>query len=165
VLESVSRGLKQHGFRDIVLIGDHGSDIAGQGGIAATLNAEWTNTNFRGHDEARHYEAKMGDYADVRETSQMLYIDAAMVHVERLEVGNGKNGVEGDPRHATAEIGRMLTERTIERTRDAIKNSIAAPDEVCKFFEKTRRRSRRVFHAAIEMKTDCARLGALWRTR
>lgn len=56
----------------------------------------------------------------------MLYIDPAMAYVERLEVGNGKNGVEGDTRHATAEIVRMLTQRTIERTLDAIRKSIAA---------------------------------------
>ena len=55
-----------------------------------------------------------------------IYIDPAMVHKDRLEAGNGKNGVEGDPRHASAEIGRMLTMRTIDRTLDAIKKSIAA---------------------------------------
>jgi creatinine amidohydrolase len=143
VVEGVVRSLKLHGFHDIVLIGDHGSDIAGQDAVAAKLNAEWANTPVRVHAIAAYYRGDMagdqaemtkrgikkeafGNHADVRDTSQMLYIDPTMVHIERLEAGNGKNGVEGDPRQASAEIGRMLTTRTIERTLDAIKKSIAA---------------------------------------
>lgn len=143
VVEGVVRSLKLHGFHDIVLIGDHGSDIAGQDAVAAKLNAEWANTKVRVHAIAVYYrgdlegdQAEMmkrgikkeefGNHSDVRDTSQMLYIDPTMVHVDRLEAGNGKNGVEGDPRHASAEIGRMLIERTIERTLEAIKKSIAA---------------------------------------
>ena len=68
----------------------------------------------------------MGNHADVRDTSQMLFIDPSMVHVERLEAGNGKNGVEGDPRRASAEIGRVLIQRTIDRTVEDIRKSIAA---------------------------------------
>jgi creatinine amidohydrolase/Fe(II)-dependent formamide hydrolase-like protein len=56
----------------------------------------------------------------------MLAIDPAMVHKARLEAGNGKNGVEGDPRHASAEIGKVLTQRTIDRTIADIQKSIAA---------------------------------------
>jgi creatinine amidohydrolase/Fe(II)-dependent formamide hydrolase-like protein len=56
----------------------------------------------------------------------MLAIDPAMVHRDRLEAGNPKNGVEGDPRHASVEIGRVLIERTVARTTDLIKKSIAA---------------------------------------
>jgi creatinine amidohydrolase len=143
VVEGVVRSLKLHGFHDIVLIGDHGSDIAGQDAVAAKLNAEWASAPVRVHAIAAYYRGDMkgdqaemmkrgikkeefGNHSDVRDTSQMLYIDPTMVHVERLEAGNGKNGVEGDPRHASAEIGRMLTMRTIERTLDAIKKSIAA---------------------------------------
>jgi creatinine amidohydrolase/Fe(II)-dependent formamide hydrolase-like protein len=56
----------------------------------------------------------------------MLAVDPTMVHMERLQAGDGKNGVEGDPRHATAEIGRVLLERTNTRTTDLIRKSIAA---------------------------------------
>ena len=143
VLEGVCRSLKLHGFHDIVLIGDHGSDIAGQDAVAAKLNAEWAATPVRVHAISVYYRGDMagdqaemmkmgikkeefGNHSDVRDTSQMMYIDPAMVHKDRLEAGNSKNGVEGDPRHASAEIGRMLTQRTIERTLDAIKKSIAA---------------------------------------
>jgi creatinine amidohydrolase/Fe(II)-dependent formamide hydrolase-like protein len=69
---------------------------------------------------------EIGNHADVRDTSQMLAIDPAMVRMNKLEAGNAKNGVEGDPRHASAEIGRVLIERTVARTTDLIRKSVAA---------------------------------------
>ena len=142
-VEGAVRSLKLHGFRDIVLIGDHGSDQAGQEHVAAKLNAEWAKTNVRVHAITAYYRGdpegdaaemmkrgikkeEIGNHADVRDTSQMLAVDPTMVHMERLEAGNGKNGVEGDPRHASAEIGRVLLDRTVARTTDLIRKSIAA---------------------------------------
>src|SRR4029078_4598400 len=143
VVEGVVRSLKLHGFQDIVLIGDHGSDQAGQEAVATKLNKEWAATPVRVHAITAYYRGdpegdaaemmkrgikkeEIGNHADVRDTSQTLAIDPAMVHRDRLEAGNPKNGVEGDPRHASVEIGRVLIERTVARTTDLIKKSIAA---------------------------------------
>jgi len=143
VVEGAVRSLKLHGFRDIVLIGDHGSDQAGQDAVAAKLNKEWAATQVRVHAIGAYYRGdppgdaaemmkrgirreEIGNHADVRDTSQMLAVDPAMVHKDRLEAGNGKNGVEGDPRRASAEIGRVLIQRTVDRTVEDIRKSIAA---------------------------------------
>ena len=143
VVEGVVRSLKLHGFHDIVLIGDHGSDQAGQDAVAAKLNKGWAGTNVRVHDIGAYYRGdpegdaqemmkrgirreEIGNHADVRDTSQMMAIDPAMVRTARLEAGNARNGVEGDPRHASAEIGRILVDRTVARTTDLIRGSIAA---------------------------------------
>jgi creatinine amidohydrolase len=143
VLEYVVRSLKQHGFRDIALIGDHGSDQKGQDAVAAKLNKEWAGTNVRVHAIGSYYRGdpegdaaemmkrgikkeEIGNHADVRDTSQMLAIDPTMVRTGKLEAGNGKNGVEGDPRRASAEIGRVLVERTVTRATEQIRKSIAA---------------------------------------
>jgi creatinine amidohydrolase/Fe(II)-dependent formamide hydrolase-like protein len=143
VVEGVVRSLKLHGFRDIVLIGDHGSDQAGQDAVAAKLNAEWAKTEVRVHAIGAYYRGdpegdaaemmkrgikkeEMGNHADVRDTSLMLAVDPTMVRMNKLEAGNARNGVEGDPRHATVEIGRVLLERTVARTTDLIRKSIAA---------------------------------------
>ena len=56
----------------------------------------------------------------------MMAVDPKMVRPDKLAAGDGKNGVEGDPRHATAEIGKVLLARTIDRTVADIKQSIAA---------------------------------------
>ena len=143
VVEGVVRSLKLHGFHDIVLIGDHGSDQAGQDAVAAKLNKEWVSTKVRVHAIGAYYRGdppgdaaemmkrgikkeEIGNHADVRDTSLMLAIDPAMVHMNRLQAGDGKNGVEGDPRHASAEIGKVLIDRTNARTIDLIRKSIAA---------------------------------------
>jgi creatinine amidohydrolase/Fe(II)-dependent formamide hydrolase-like protein len=143
VLEYAARSLKLHGFRDIVFIGDHGSDQAGQDAVAAKLNAEWAGTKVRVHAIGGYYRGdpegdaaemmkrgirkdEMGNHADVRDTSQMMAVDPTMVRASKLEAGNGKNGVEGDPRRASPEIGRALVERTVSRTTEQIRKSIAA---------------------------------------
>ena len=143
VLEYAARSLKQHGFRDIVFIGDSGPNQAGQNAVAATLNAEWAGSNVRVHAIAGYYRSdpegdaqemmkfgirrdEIDNHADVRDTSQMMAVDASMVRTTKLQLGTPQNGVQGDPRRATAEIGRALNERTVTRTVDLIRRSIAA---------------------------------------
>jgi creatinine amidohydrolase/Fe(II)-dependent formamide hydrolase-like protein len=69
---------------------------------------------------------EINNHADVRDTSQMMAVDPSMVRTGRLEAGTPANGVQGDPRRATAEIGRVLNERTVTRTVELIRRSIAA---------------------------------------
>ena len=143
VLEYAARSLKQHGFRDIVFIGDSGPNQPGQNAVAATLNAEWAGSNTRVHAIAGYYRAdpegdaaemmkrgirkeEIGNHADVRDTSQMMAVDPKMVRIAKLQAGDDKNGIQGDPRRSTPEIGRALIERTVVRTVDLIRKSIAA---------------------------------------
>lgn len=143
VVEGVCRSLKLHGFKNIVLIGDHGSDQDGEKQVADKLNKEWAGSGVRVHAILSYYRGdpegdaaymmahgikkeEIGNHSDVRDVSQMLAVDPSKVRVDKLEAGNGKNGVEGDPRHASAEIGRVLINRTIDRTVADIKKSIAA---------------------------------------
>ena len=143
VLEYTARSLKQHGFRNIVFIGDSGPNQAGQNAVAATLNAEWAGSMTRVHAIPGYYRSdpegdaaemmkfgirrdEIDNHADVRDTSQMMAVDPTMVRTDKRERGDGKNGVQGDPRRATAEIGRVLNARTVERTVGLIRQSIAA---------------------------------------
>ena len=143
VLEYAARSLKQHGFRDIVFIGDSGPNQPGQEAVAATLNAEWAGSNVRAHAIAGYYRAdpegdaaemmkrgirkeEIGNHADVRDTSQMMAVDPRMVRTAKLQAGDGNNGIQGDPRRSTPEIGRALIERTVVRTVDLIRKSMAA---------------------------------------
>ncbi len=144
VVEGAVRSLKLHGFKNIVLIGDHGSDQEGEKLAAEKLNREWAGTGVRVHAILSYYRGdqdadaaelaklgirkeEMGNHADVRDTSRMMAIDPAMVHADRLEAGNGKNGVEGDPRRSSIAIGKVLNGRILDRTLADIKKSIAAP--------------------------------------
>jgi len=142
VLEYAARSLKLHGFRDIVFIGDSGPNQAGQNAVAATLNTEWAGSNVRVHAIAGYYRSdpegdaaemmkfgitkeEIGNHADVRDTSQMMAVDPKMVRNAKLQAGDGKNGIQGDPRRATPEIGRALIERTVTRTVELIRKVVA----------------------------------------
>lgn len=142
VLEYAARSLKLHGFKNIVFLGDSGGNQPGQTAVAATLNAEWAGSDVRVHTFFNYYRGdtegdaalmmqrgirkdEIGDHADVRDTSLLLATAPGMVRMNKLQAGDGKNGVVGDPRHASAEIGRALVEKTVTRTVKEIRESIA----------------------------------------
>ena len=61
----------------------------------------------------------------MRDTSQMMAVGATMVRTAKLQAGDGKNGIQGDPRRSSAEIGRALIERTVTRTVNLIQKAVA----------------------------------------
>jgi creatinine amidohydrolase/Fe(II)-dependent formamide hydrolase-like protein len=143
VLEYAARSLKQHGFRNIVFIGDSGPNQPGQTAVAAKLNAEWAGSNTRVHAITGYYRSdpegdaaimmargirreQIGNHADPRDTSQMMAVDPTMVRNSKIVAADGKNGIQGDPRGSTPEIGRALIDKNLARTVDLIRKSIAA---------------------------------------
>ena len=141
VLEFAARSFKQHGFRNIVLLGDHGSTQAGQKAVAARLNREWVATGVRVHAIEEYYrageievprllrargysDAELGRHAGLTDTALMLATDARMVRPDRLRPGREGDGVDGDPTRATAELGRPGVELIVSRTVDAVRKSI-----------------------------------------
>jgi creatinine amidohydrolase len=143
VLEYAARSLKQHDFRNIVFIGDSGPNQDGQNAVAAKLNAEWAGTGTRVHAIAGYYRSdpdgdaaimmergikreQIGNHADPRDTSQMMAVDPTMVRNAKIVAEDGKNGIQGDPRGSTPEIGRALLDKNLTRTVEMIRQSIAA---------------------------------------
>jgi creatinine amidohydrolase/Fe(II)-dependent formamide hydrolase-like protein len=141
VLEFAARSFKLHGFRNIVLLGDHGSTQAGQKAVAARLNREWAATGVRVHAIEEYYrtgeievprllrargyaDAELGRHAGLTDTALMLATDARMVRSDRLRPGHPGDGVDGDPTRATAELGRPGVELIVSRTVDAVRKSI-----------------------------------------
>jgi creatinine amidohydrolase/Fe(II)-dependent formamide hydrolase-like protein len=141
VLEFAARSFKQHGFRNIVLLGDHGSTQAGQKAVAARLNREWAATGVRVHAIEEYYrageidvprllkargytDAELGRHAGLTDTALMLATDPRMVRADRLRPGGAGDGVDGDPTRATAELGRPGVELIVTRTVDAVRKSI-----------------------------------------
>jgi creatinine amidohydrolase len=143
VLEYAARSLKQHGFKNIVFIGDSGPNQDGQNAVAATLTAEWAGTGTRVHAIPGYYRSdpegdaaimmargirreQIGNHADPRDTSQMMAVDPSMVRNDKIVAQDDKNGIQGDPRGSTPEIGRALLDKNIGRTVEMIQQSIAA---------------------------------------
>ena len=125
VLEATARSFRQHGFRDVVFLGDHGGYQASEEQVAAKLNREWAaQPTFRVHALLDYYRtgqtayvellkargfviADIGTHAGLADTSLSLAIDPSLVRVDMLTRKVGvADGVHGDPRRASAELGQ-----------------------------------------------------------
>src|SRR6266498_67796 len=106
VLESAARSFRLHGFRDVVLLSDHGAAQTDQKAVAARLNREWAAAPVRVHAVEEYYRAgdvefrqllktqdyredELGSHAALADTSLMLAIDPRMVRMGRLRPGTG----------------------------------------------------------------------------
>lgn len=151
MLAGAARSLVHGGFTDVVLIGDHGGYQNLLEGVAAQLNHEWAKlpgaaTLPRAHFVAEYYlaaqapfnqalrahglsEAQIGLHAGAADTALMLATDATLVRADQLTSaaqGAPANGVVGDPRPATAALGRLGTEPIVTATVAAIRRAVSA---------------------------------------
>lgn len=144
-LEGAARSFRQAGFRDIVLIGDHGGYQKSLVKIAAKLDREWAASAVRVHAIEEYYraadrefaqalrqqgysDAEIGTHAGAADTSLSLAVDEQLVRSARLKDGGAltaADGVAGDPRRASAAAGRAGIDLIVARTRDAIQREVA----------------------------------------
>jgi creatinine amidohydrolase len=145
-LEAAARSFRQHGFRDIVLLGDHGGYRESLTRVAARLNREWALAGgVRVHALPEYYRAaqsgfaarlksrgfgtaEIGSHAGLADTALALAVDPALVRMEAARApGSASDGVSGDPRRASAELGRLGVESLIEVSVAAIRAATQAP--------------------------------------
>jgi len=142
VLEYTARSLRASGFRDIVFIGDHGDYQKNLTAAATRLNREWAASGVRAHAIVEYYgatktyaralksrgysDAEIGTHAGVADTSLTLAIDPALVRRDKLasSAANGSaDGVTGDPRRSSAELGQLGVDAIVAATVDAIRRA------------------------------------------
>jgi creatinine amidohydrolase len=115
-LEATARSLLRHGFRHVVFLGDHGGYRKSLDRVAAKL---------RGVHALPEYYREM-EHAGLDDTALTLAIDPALVRIEVLKVARpGTQGIQGDPRGATAARGAELAQGIVERTAAAIGKATA----------------------------------------
>jgi creatinine amidohydrolase/Fe(II)-dependent formamide hydrolase-like protein len=142
MLEGAARSFKQHGFRNVFFLGDHGGYQKNEERVAARLNREWardpscrvhallpyyqvTQTSYVAALKQRGYsQAEIGTHAGLADTSLALAVDASLVRGVMLKepVKPGENrGVQGDPRRATAELGQLGVQQIVDASVAAIR--------------------------------------------
>ena len=139
ILVYAGRSYRQHGFKDIVFIGDHGGYQRALKRAAATLNREWAGNHARAHAIEEYYTAVTKDYvealkekgfteeqigvhAGLADTSLMLAIDPSLVRQNRMRTAkSGVDGVSGDPSTSTADLGKIGVDIVVKRSTDAIR--------------------------------------------
>ena len=143
LLDGAARSMKQHGFVDIVLIGDHGGYQSQLKEVAARLNHEWAATKVRVHYIGDYYKAVDTDYvealrkrglsdeqiglhAGAADTSLMMAIDPDFVRTVRSSPDaqeRRKEGVNGDPRVSTAALGQIGVDLIVTHSVSAIRKA------------------------------------------
>ena len=141
VLEGTARSFRQHGFRDVVFLGDHGGYQKSEQRVAAKLNREWRNDPAcRVHALLDYYRvtetayvdalkrkgyssAEIGTHAGLADTALSLALDSALVRPDLLSeaaAGGRRQGVYGDPRRATAPLGEIGVRQIVDTSVAAI---------------------------------------------
>lgn len=141
-LEAAAQSFAQHGFRAVVLLGDHGGYQASLARVEARFNrgpaarggarvialgeyyraaevdfAAWLRAH--GHDPA-----EIGVHAGLLDTSLALALDPALVRRDllgRAPRAGGQDGVRGDPGRASAELGAVGVEMIVRASVAAIR--------------------------------------------
>jgi len=145
LLEDIGNSLKQHGFSDVVFIGDSGGNQRGMQAAAEALNMQWKGSDTRAHFVAEFYtsgwseteryteevlgvrETKHdGHHDDIWVTALMMITDPSSVrYEERLEADLASiNGVDISDLEATIELGHKMAKFRAAHTADAIRVSI-----------------------------------------
>jgi len=144
-LESAGRSFRLHGFRDVVFLGDHGGYQKELKRVAEVLNREWRASGVRAHAVADYYRAtevawpsalrekgyrddEIGTHAGLADTSLALAVDPGVVRADKLGARPAASeGTYGDPRRASAELGRTGADLIVAATVAAIRKSTARP--------------------------------------
>ncbi|HEV2334425.1 MAG TPA: creatininase family protein [Stellaceae bacterium] len=138
VIEFAARSCKEHGFRDIVYLGDHGSYQNDEAAAAQRLDREWASSPVRVHAILEYYEesehgfarllesrgypaSEVGSHAGLADTSLMMALDPGLVRADRLKPGEGDNG---DPTRASAALGQLGVDLIVAKTVAAIRTAL-----------------------------------------
>lgn len=142
VLESAAASLARHGFKDIVLLGDHG----GYQASLARVASRWRPAAHHGarlhalHEYYRaaadgysawlkaqgHAAAEIGQHAGLADTALAMAADPALVRREAQALAPSE-GVSGDPRRATLALGQSGLDQIVRASVAAVRARLPKP--------------------------------------
>ena len=125
VLGAAAASFRAHGFKMIVFLGDSGGNQAVQERLAVKLTRKWRRDGITVLNASDYYggnggeaflldqgetAASIGRHAGIRDTSELMALDPALIRPDRLAAGasDPKLGANGDPRRASATRGEKL---------------------------------------------------------
>lgn len=149
ILTGAARSFARHGFRNIIILGDHGGYQSDIRTVVAALNRRWaqrpdhpralyvpqyygtTQTTFvktlRDHGLS---PAEIGTHAGVNDTSLLMAVAPWAVRTAHLSDSpppGAAKGVYGDPRRSSAALGQLGVDEIVSATVAALKKAIATP--------------------------------------
>jgi len=143
VARDVGQSMFAAGFRVVCFMGDHGGGQEALKQVAAELDREWWSKGRRAYYIGDAYykaeagihaylvEKKLppGAHAGIEDTSQLMFLDRGQKWVRRdkLSAADEKSGVDGDPRRASAAIGRALLDIKVNAAVAQIESLVRKP--------------------------------------
>jgi len=141
MLESAAQSFAVHGFRNIVLLGDHGGYQKDLDQVAARLNKAWAGkakaivppeyyaSSSEGFAQQLRQKGikddEIGTHAGLADTSLQLAVAPQMVRLDQLQhgpkLGQADGVYGGDPRRASADLGQIGIDAIVLHTVDALK--------------------------------------------
>lgn len=146
LLQGAALSFAAHGFKHIVFLGDHGGYQAQLREVAGKLNQKWGKAP--GHPHAfyipQYYgtvdgafaqtllangitRAQIGTHGGASDTSLLLAVDPGAVRTAQLKdsrLPTPADGINGDPRQASAKLGQMGIDEIVEATTNAIREAV-----------------------------------------
>ncbi len=142
-LSDICTALKNDGFKEIVLIGDHQGAQRGMKEVAEDLSQKWTGASTRVHYVAEYYDRKaVGEYVKTKlgiteirggfgdnyyNTAILLAVSPESARLaERTEAHQlTVNGVNLEPIQKTIENGKVILQMQTDQTVKAIQKAIS----------------------------------------
>jgi len=138
----VAASARAAGFKKILLIADHGEGQSALAKLATDLNAQWKEEGMAvfhisdAYGRSAELEETFlnrlghvaGGHAALADTSALMFLDKRRqwVRANRLSQAHGADGVDGDPRGASAAIGRRLIELKVASALAQIRRLVTA---------------------------------------
>ena len=146
ILEAAARGFRQHGFRDVVVLGDSGNYQPALKAVVARLNQEWAASGTRAHYLGEYYratqttyieslkthgmtDAQIGTHAGTADTALSMALAPELVRPGMLAEaarGGRAGGTYGDPRPASAALGQAGVDAVVRQSVAAIRLAVSA---------------------------------------
>ena len=147
VLEGATRSFWQHGFRNVVLVGDHGGYQGALQALANRLTASAAKSGNRVFFIAAYYRAtqtayvdslklqglsaqQIGSHAGSADTALQMAVAPASVFPEYFDQAardGAKGGTAGDPRAANAALGQAGVDAVVRESVAAIRKAVSSP--------------------------------------
>lgn len=146
MLESAAQSFAAHGFRNVVLLGDHGGYQKDLAHVADRLNKAWggkaraivppeyyasASDGYAAQLRQRGFrDDEIGTHAGLADTSLQLAVAPQMVRLEQLQkgpkLGQADGVYGGDPRRASADLGQIGIDAIVVHTVDALRKDTQA---------------------------------------
>jgi creatinine amidohydrolase/Fe(II)-dependent formamide hydrolase-like protein len=129
VNEAVVASMVTNGFRNIILMGDHGGGQQDLAGLARSLDARYSPQGVHVYfcssvyKEAREdfnawlkqHDLPVGTHASIPDTSELMFLGGEeYVRKRRLANGSPENGITGDPRRSSADLGKRVFDMKVD---------------------------------------------------